>query len=209
MPHLSQRKIAARLGCSHTYIQKLLSRGTISSAALNEKGRIDPEVALPEILASVDDSISCITGAAAEWLAELRGGNPAEVKQPAKKPTAKKPAKKPAVKKADTSHPESTGAPPSDKQESIVEANRRKAIADANMRELKEAREKKLLVNAREVELEAFARARQLRDALMAIPDRVTPILAAETDEHTVRQILDTELRTVLRTLSEMEPANG
>jgi phage terminase Nu1 subunit (DNA packaging protein) len=211
MPHLSQRKIAARLGCSHTYIQKLIARGTISAGALNEKGRIDPEVALSEILASVDDSISCITGAAAEWLTELREGKvPAAVKQIAKAPK-KKPARKAAPKKpkvADEADPEDKQGQSGD-QESIIEANRRDAIAKANMREIKEAEAKKLLVSARDVELEAFARARQLRDAILAIPDRIAPIIAAETDEHTVRQTIDTELRNVLRDLAKSEAADG
>jgi len=220
MPHLSQRKIAARLGCSHTYIQKLIARGTISAGALNEKGRIDPEVALSEILASVDDSISCITGAAAEWLTELREGKvPAAVKQiakaPKKKPARKntpkgKPAAKPATKKKTARKPTlDDETDPEGYQESIIEANRRDAIAKANMREIKEAKEKRLLVNAREVELEAFTRARQLRDAILAIPDRIAPIIAAETDEHTVRQTIDTELRNVLRDLAKSEAADG
>ncbi len=71
------------------------------------------------------------------------------------------------------------------------------------MREIKEAELKGTLVNAREVELQAFAQARQLRDAILAIPDRVIPIISAETDEHANRQILDAELRSVLRDLAE------
>lgn len=208
--HLSQRKIATRLGCSHTYVQKLIARGTITQAALNEKGRIDPTVALPEILASVDESISCITAAAAEWLSELRDGNvPAAMKQIAKAPakTARKPDQK-TTKRQPPKQP--TGSPQGNSQkESITEANRRKAVSQANMQEMAEAEKRKELVNAREVELDGFARARQLRDAILAVPDRVAPILAAETDEHTVRQALDTELRTVLRTLAEDESANG
>jgi len=63
-----------------------------------------------------------------------------------------------------------------------------------------------LVVSAREVELESFRLARQLRDAILAVPDRVAPILAAETEDHAVRQILDKELRSVLMALATGDP---
>lgn len=199
MPHLSQRKIAARLGCSHTYIQKLVARGAITAAALNDRGRIDPAVALPSIIDSLDPEQSAISGAAVAWLEELRGGAVAPA------PVKKAPVRKKAPKREIPARPEppAVDSPPSAANESIVEANRRDAVSRANMREIKEAELKGTLVNAREVELQAFAQARQLRDAILAIPDRVTPIIAAETDEHTIRQILDTEMRSVLRDLAE------
>lgn len=207
--HLSQRKFAGRLGCSHTYIQKLLAKGTITPAALNEKGRIDPLVALPEILSSVDESISCITGPAADWLTELREGDvPASVKQIARTPAkAKRAATKPAAPKKTAK--QAPPPPAGDEKESITEANRRKAIAEADMKEMARAKERGLLVCAREVELEYFSRARQLRDAILAISDRIAPIVAAESDEHAVRQIIDNEHRTVLKQLSETEIVNG
>jgi|LGOV01.1.fsa_nt_gb hypothetical protein len=203
MAHLSQRKIAGRLGCSHTYIQKLIALGTIPAAALNDRGKIDPAVALPLILDSLDPDQSGIIEAARAWHEELTAGG-VESAPPPPKP-APKPAKKPAKRKPATAKPTPPAetSPPGDQQETIIEANRRDAISRANMREIKEAELKGTLVNAREVELQAFAQARQLRDAILAIPDRVIPIISAETDEHANRQILDAELRSVLRDLAE------
>jgi hypothetical protein len=41
------------------------------------------------------------------------------------------------------------------------------------------------------------------RDGLLAIPSRIAPILAAETDERQVYQTLDEEIRRTLGSLSE------
>jgi hypothetical protein len=136
---------------------------------------ITPLIALEGIHRLVSER-SKIYAPAEAWLKEL--GGPGQVK-PAKKAEGEK--------------------------ESIAEAKLRKAIAEANIKEIEVAEKRKTLVDAREVELEAFRMARQLRDAILAIPDRVASILAAETDEHTVRQTLDTEFRNVLMALATGE----
>lgn len=56
----------------------------------------------------------------------------------------------------------------------------------------------KVLVDAARVQAEAFRRARDTRDAVLAIPGRLAAILAAETDPVAVDAILSAELRTVL-----------
>jgi len=58
------------------------------------------------------------------------------------------------------------------------------------------------LVDAEQVKISAFNRARQLRDALLNIPDRTGPILAAETDEAKVSEILTHELKAALEELT-------
>jgi hypothetical protein len=54
-----------------------------------------------------------------------------------------------------------------------------------------------------EVRAAAFNKARLVRDTLLTIPDRIGAILAAETDEAKVRQILGTEIKMALEELTK------
>lgn len=58
------------------------------------------------------------------------------------------------------------------------------------------------LVPAEQVKVDAFKVARSVRDALMNIPDRVSNLLAAETDPAKVHAMLADEIRIVLSKLS-------
>lgn len=58
------------------------------------------------------------------------------------------------------------------------------------------------LVEAEVVKSTAFSKARTLRDALLNIPDRISPVLAAETDQLKTSDILIQEIRQVLEELS-------
>lgn len=178
MEHISRSKFAKKLGCSRTYIQQLIAEGAIPTGAVSEHG-INPLIALEGIHRLVGER-SKIYAPAEAWRTELHVDT-----DPAKRD------------KAMESASQSNGV------ESIAEAKLRKAIAEANIKEIAVAEKRKTLVNAKEVEQQAFAMARQLRDAILAIPDRVTPIIATEMDEHAVRQILDKEFRNVLRGLAE------
>jgi len=60
------------------------------------------------------------------------------------------------------------------------------------------------LINADEVKFEAFRRARMARDQILAVPDRIAPILAAEDDEEQIREILESELRAALEALTNV-----
>lgn len=59
------------------------------------------------------------------------------------------------------------------------------------------------LVPVVEVRAEAFNLARSIRDALLALPDRVAPMLAATSDTAQCHRLLGEELRVALRGLSE------
>jgi hypothetical protein len=58
------------------------------------------------------------------------------------------------------------------------------------------------LVDAEQVRMAAFNLARTVRDAILNIPDRIAPILAAERDEGRVAEILTQELRSALEELA-------
>lgn len=61
------------------------------------------------------------------------------------------------------------------------------------------------LVDSEDVKIAAFNRGRALRDSILNIPDRISPILAAETDTRKVHQILFKELRTALEGQSNVK----
>jgi phage terminase Nu1 subunit (DNA packaging protein) len=63
-----------------------------------------------------------------------------------------------------------------------------------------EQREGKL-VEADVVQRESFKAARQVRDALLNLPDRVAGVLAAETNQFKVHQMLTKEIRRALEDL--------
>lgn len=74
------------------------------------------------------------------------------------------------------------------------------------------ALEEGLLCRRDEVEAEAFARARQAQEALMAIPDRLAAQLAGESDPAAVYALLEAELRRVVATIATFgadAPDNG
>jgi len=114
---------------------------------------------------------------------------------------------------ASTAGADSTAASPESGVPPEVREEQRKRLASAaradDMRaellnyELEQKRGN--LVRAEDVKREAFEKARVARDALMAIPDRITPLVAAETDPAKVRAILVSELRKVCAELAAGE----
>ena len=72
----------------------------------------------------------------------------------------------------------------------------------AALKKLKLDREKGLLVLKVAVEKESFECARQVRDAILNIPSRIAPILAAEKAESKVEKMLVSELTQALEGLA-------
>jgi hypothetical protein len=65
------------------------------------------------------------------------------------------------------------------------------------------------LVSAEEVKMDAFKTARSVRDAMMAIPAKISAELAGETNPFTIHRALEKEIRIALENLSvslEAEP---
>lgn len=61
------------------------------------------------------------------------------------------------------------------------------------------------LIEAEKVDAEWFRLTRIVRDAVMNIPSRLAGVLASESDERTVNQILEKELRDALEALASIE----
>lgn len=81
---------------------------------------------------------------------------------------------------------------------SMHEAERREKFARSEISRIKLEEMRGELVRADQVKKEAFATARKLRDAIMAVPARLAPELASETDPHKVEIMLTKELSDCL-----------
>lgn len=134
------------------------------------------------------------TSSAAEALAWIS----ANVRQKASsKPAA---AKSKRAGKGSSPKPRTSRAPAS----SYQEARTRSAIAEAQDRELGVLERRGVLVRRETIKAELGRRLAGLRDALLQIPARLAPVLAAETEDSKVHDILQDELYAVLAQVSEV-----
>jgi hypothetical protein len=62
------------------------------------------------------------------------------------------------------------------------------------------------LVQAADVERQAFEDGRALRAAVLGVPDRIAPQLAAETDANRIHAVLTAELALALQALDRLPP---
>ncbi|MGB4059606.1 MAG: hypothetical protein WBK26_05255 [Burkholderiaceae bacterium] len=86
--------------------------------------------------------------------------------------------------------------------EDFQAARTRREIAEANLAELKEAEQQGKVIQVDAVRAAWARRLAGTRDAILQIPIRVAPILAAETSIEQVSILLETELRQALAELS-------
>lgn len=102
---------------------------------------------------------------------------------------------------------QATSSPPTgDDDAKIPDFNRSRSIKaafDAQMARLEYQEKIGKLIPADEARLKRFNQARQARDLLLAIPDRIAPVLAGETDQFEVHRLLSEELRRVCEAISD------
>lgn len=79
---------------------------------------------------------------------------------------------------------------------------------DAKMAKLEYEKAIAQVVDRRQMEQDAFRMGRLVRDGVMAIPDRLAAILAAESDPTKIHAHLVKEFRRVLEALSAEEPSS-
>jgi len=77
-----------------------------------------------------------------------------------------------------------------EKPSALTEERSRLVRAKADLAELERGQLSGELINAEEARTIVFSLARYARDSILSLPDRVAPILAAETDSHKVYMIL-------------------
>lgn len=88
---------------------------------------------------------------------------------------------------------------------SYMDAKTREANARAVKAEMEAELMARGLVRVDEVEAQAFACARGARDALMAIPDRLAPLIAAETDAARVHALMTAEFILVCQQIAKSD----
>jgi len=81
-------------------------------------------------------------------------------------------------------------------------ARTRREIAEANLAEMREAEERGKLIRVDAVRAAWAAKITGARDALLQIPSRIAPVLAAESDLVAITALLEAELRQALGDLS-------
>lgn len=93
--------------------------------------------------------------------------------------------------------------PPGDfGDEDFQMARTRREIAEANLAEMREAELEGKLIRVDAIRAAWARRIASTRDALMQLPHRLAPVLAAEADLDRVSRVLDDELRQALIELS-------
>ena len=85
----------------------------------------------------------------------------------------------------------------------LTDINKRKAALETAMAEMKLKERRGELIDAEGVKKAAFETASRVRSAVLNIPSRISAELAACTEQFQVEKILEDELRTALRELSE------
>jgi phage terminase Nu1 subunit (DNA packaging protein) len=81
-------------------------------------------------------------------------------------------------------------------------ARAKEQVHKANIREMEERQMRGMLLEKHEVQAEARAVARQIREAMLAIPQRISAIIA-DHDEPFVRSRLEKEIRKALESLAD------
>lgn len=168
---ISGRAYARRRGVTHAAVQKALRTGRITALA---DGTIDPERADAEWGANTDETKP----------RNSVSGDPRHRRIPGEPPAPAGSAGGPG------------GAPAA---YTVARAMREGYLARRAKRELEQLEGS--LVRADEVKAEAFAAGRRVRDAILAVPDRLAPVLAGCDDERQVHQLLTAELRAALEGL--------
>lgn len=79
----------------------------------------------------------------------------------------------------------------------------RRELAEADMAELKLAEQRGQLVRAADIRAAQARRLAALREALLQLPARLAPVLAAEADNARVHELLQAELHQVLAHMTE------
>lgn len=110
---------------------------------------------------------------------------------------------RPAAASVPPTFPPAGLPPPGDfGDEDFQMARTRREIAEANLAEMREAELEGKLIRVEAIRAAWAKRISATRDALLQLPHRLAPVLAAETEMERVSHLLDVELRQALTELS-------
>ncbi len=174
---ISQREYARRRGISHTSVQRAVKAGRISTV----DGKIDPTQADREWQQNTDQSKprNRVTG------------------KPKRTRVPEEPPEPMDFAGMDGGHGGKGGG------SSYAKARAARELYQAQLTKLHLDRERAKLVRVDQVKVAAFNAARSARDKLMAMPNRVSALLAATDNTEEVRRILEEEIERICVELSE------
>lgn len=202
------REVARRLGISDTSVRKAIAAGRITQHDEDKdpkNGR--PRLRWPDAKREYDANTN-------STMRSHVGGNGMSPKRLAYAGEGYQDARPPAGPAQDPQGeqpPLLDGAPEDDPEVSqsitLAEANRLKAIIAARQGLLELQRDRGKLVDRDNVNSTAFKAARQARDAILTMPDRLAPILASQTDIIEVHRTLLTECERICADIARGQQA--
>jgi len=176
---ITQAEWARRRGFSRQYVRRLVQKGLVRLI----DGKVDP--------AQADEALDAVR----EPARAVRRTSPVQA-EPAKQDTM-------SASRSAASSPEPVSFPHGGDLPTLLLKTRIKIEADrGKLLELKAKVEAGKYVDADEVKVAAFNKGRVTRDNLLNIPDRLSGILAAETDAAKVHALLSAEMRQALKDLT-------
>lgn len=177
---INQAEFARQCGVSKMSVSKWVKKGVIT---VDAAGLLDPVAARAAVLAASNPAHSASRGTlAAKIAASSAGAMAAAVAPPEASPESGQGTSRYMVAKATREE---------------WEAQR----AELNYKE-----QAGQLVRTAVVKAAFFGLARQAQEALRTVPDHIAPALAAETDPHQIRVMLDAELRHVMAIIADATP---
>ena len=182
MDGLSIRGYARHRGVSHTAVRKALASGRITA---NDDGTINPTTADEDWAASTDVSKPRNSVTGRPQLAALR-------LTPRRVSAASAVAEPPPLSTGGQSRLASSYADSRAARESYL----------ARLAKLEFEERSSKLVDADEVRAQVFALGRRMRDAVLALPDRVAPLIVGQSDPAVIHRILTEEIQSCLSELA-------
>lgn len=194
MAGLTIRGYARRRGVSHTAVRKALASGRITAGP---DGSIDPDAADRQWAEATDfskprNSVTGVPGANSRR-PSANGAGPARAATVADS------------REDEVGFPAAEGGGPRLASSYAASRAAREGYL-ARLAKLEFEKRSGKLVDADDVRAQIFALGRRMRDAMLTLPDRLAPVLAAEVDPATIHQILTREIIASLGELSVAPP---
>lgn len=193
---LSVRAFAKRIGVSHTAVRKAILDGRLRQGLVHRGRRV-----LVEPVAAAADYHGNTDPTKQRELEERAGG----VAPGTKPPNAGRKRQQPGLYGPEleaAAREAGVQLEPGARGPNLQEVRRQHISLQAQLAQLELDERQGKLVRANEVRAEAFRMAREVRNALALLPNRLAPMLAAETDPHTIRQVLAQEISAALESLA-------
>jgi hypothetical protein len=198
-----------RRGCSHEAVRRAIKSGRLDrSVTIDHKGHPkinDPDLADREWAAHTSEAQQADWDARGAAISRAKGGD-GVTRSPQTRP-----------RHNGTAGGNGAGAPQGPGFEgggagTGSQLNRAKAAREtyeARIAELRYRKMKDELVDADEVKRQFASASRRVRDSLLAVPDRIASVLAAEGDPVRVHQMLLGEIEQSLNALADHAGADG